>query len=116
MICISLQCLHFTEEFITRFNEQFPKLFGLPAWSSEFFVTFNLLWIFVWVLSAIGIRYNFRPAFFPVWFLIIAMVLNGFAHPVLAIIAEGYFPGLWTASLAGVAGVILGWNFWKFTA
>ena len=116
LLCIALQFLHFVEEYVTRFNERFPQLLGLAAWSNEFFVSFNLIWITVWTLSAIGLRANFRPAFFAVWFLIISMVLNGVAHPVLAIAAGGYFPGLWTSPFLGVMGLMLGLDFWKFTA
>jgi hypothetical protein len=115
-IGISLQCLHFAEEFVTHFNDRFPQQFGLPAWSSQFFVTFNLFWIGIWVLSAVGLRYNLRLAYFPVWFFIIAMLLNGIAHPLLAIAVGGYFPGLWTSWLVGFIGVILGLNFWRFTS
>jgi len=116
LVGISLQCIHFIEEFVTHFNQQLPRQLGLPPWSSEFFVTFNLLWISIWVLSAIGIRQNFRPAFFAIWFFIIAMVANGVAHPLLAVAVGGYFPGLWTSPLVGLIGVFLGASFWKFTA
>jgi Protein of unknown function with HXXEE motif len=116
LIGISLQCLHFFEEFVTRFNERFPQQLGLSAWSNEFFVAFNMFCIAVWVLSAVGLQYNLRLAYFPVWFFIAAMLLNGLGHPLLAIAAGGYFPGLWTSWLVGIIGVILGVNFWKFTS
>ena len=116
LIGISLQCLHFIEEFITRFYQRFPRQLGVSAWSSEFFVAFNLFWIAVWGLSVIGIRQNFRAAFFATWFFIIAMVANGVAHPLLAVAVGGYFPGLWTSPLVVLVGVVLGSAFWKFTA
>src|SRR5262245_53283281 len=50
LIGISIHCLHFVEEFVTRLNDRFPQELGLPAWSSEFFVAFNLFWIAIWVL------------------------------------------------------------------
>jgi uncharacterized membrane protein YhdT len=116
LIGVLLQCLHFGEEFLTRFNDRFPQLLGLPPWSREFFVAFNLFWIAVWVLSAVGLRNNLRLAHFPVWFLIVAMLLNGLGHPLLAIAVGGYFPGLWTSWLVGLMGLILGLNFWRFTS
>ena len=88
---------------MTGFHERFPQMLGLPAWSGEFFVAFNLFWISVWVLSSIGVRTNFRPAFFPVWFFAIGMAGNGFAHPALAIAAAGYFPGLFTSPVVGAS-------------
>ncbi|MCP5051508.1 MAG: hypothetical protein GY940_30350, partial [bacterium] len=77
LVGISCQCLHFVEEFVTGFHHRFPVLLGLAPWSSEFFVTLNLAWIALWVVSPIGLRKNFQPAFFPVWFLTFAMIANG---------------------------------------
>jgi hypothetical protein len=107
LIGVALQCLHFAEEFATHFHERYPALLGLRAWPPAFFVAFNLVWLVVWALSAFGLRAGFRPAFFPAWFFAIAAVVNGIAHPVLAILARGYFPGLVTSPLLGVAGIAL---------
>ncbi|MCP5090226.1 MAG: hypothetical protein GY949_04810, partial [Gammaproteobacteria bacterium] len=46
-------------------------------------------------------------AYFAAWFLAIAGMLNGVAHPLLAIAAGGYFPGLITSPFIGAAGVWL---------
>jgi hypothetical protein len=116
LVGIALQCFHFIEEAVAHFNQRFPQQLGLSPWSTEFFVGFNLLWIFIWVLSAMGLRRNFRPAFFATWFFIIGMTANGIAHPLLAMAVGGYFPGLWTSPLIGVVGLMLGSSFWKFTA
>src|SRR5713101_1891262 len=48
LIGLAAQCLHFMEEFVTRFQDRFPALLGLPAWPENFFVAFNLLWLTVW--------------------------------------------------------------------
>ena|SRR5208283_3195068 len=107
LIGIAAQCLHFLEEFVTRFEERFPPLLGLPAWSEDFFVVFNLTWLCVWILSAIGLPRGYRAAFFPVWFFAIASIVNGIVHPVLALAARGHFPGLITSPLVGAVGVLL---------
>lgn len=62
LIGLGAQCLHFTEEFLTRFQERFPTLLGIPAWSENFFVAFNLIWLGVWILSAIGLQKGYRFA------------------------------------------------------
>ncbi len=110
---IVVHCFHVMEEFVTRFHERFPQMLGLEVWSDDFFVTVNLGLISLFVLSAIGLQKSFRPAYVPVWFLAIAMVLNGVAHPALAIRAGGYFPGLVTSPVAGVVGVFLFGRLWK---
>jgi hypothetical protein len=113
LICIAFQCIHFVEEFITRLYESLPQLLGLQVWSAEFFVTFNLCWIFIWLLSTVGIKNNFRPAFFPVWFFAIGMTGNGIAHPLMAVAVGGYFPGLITSPIVGVLGVMLLLRLWS---
>jgi hypothetical protein len=107
LLGIAAQCLHFLEEFVTRFENRFPTLLGLPEWSEEFFVAFNLIWLSVWILSAIGLQKGYRVVLFPIWFFAIAAIVNGIAHPVLAVVARGYFPGLITSPVVGVVGVLL---------
>ena len=106
-IAIAIQGVHFAEEWVTGFNCRFPELVGLAPWSAELWVSFNLVWILVWVLSVLGLRAGVRAALFPIRFLAVASVLNGIAHPLLALAAAGYFPGLWTSPFAGIMGVKL---------
>ena len=107
LLGLAVQCMHFMEEFLTHFQDRFPALLGLPPWSERFFVAFNLIWLSVWILSAIDLERAYRLALFPVWFFAIAAVVNGIAHPVLAAVVRGYFPGLITAPVLGVLGVLL---------
>jgi hypothetical protein len=107
LIGLVAQCLHFMEEFVTRFQDRFPALLGLSAWPENFFVIFNLTWLSVWILSAIGLQRGYRVALFPAWFFAIAAIANGIAHPLLAVVARGYFPGLITSPIVGVLGVLL---------
>jgi hypothetical protein len=79
----------------------------LPPWSTAFFVSFNLAWLALWVLSVFGLRAGYRPAFFPLWFLALAMIANGVAHPLLSMVAGGYFPGLISSPAVGVVGALL---------
>ena len=104
---LAVQSLHFMEEFVTRFQDRFPGLLGLPAWPENFFVVFNLTWLSIWILSAIGLQRGYRFTLFPLWFFAIAAVANGIAHPVLALVKRGYFPGLITSPILGVLGVLL---------
>jgi len=115
LLGLAVQSLHFMEEFVTHFEDRFPALLGLSAWSENFFVAFNLIWMSVWILSAVGLQRGNRMALFPVWFFAIACVANGVAHPVLAVAAHGYFPGLITSPLLGVLGVLLWVRLLEFT-
>ena len=107
LIGLAAQCLHFMEESITGFPNRFPVLLGFPAWSADFFVIFNLTWLSIWILSAVGLQKGSRIALFPIWFFAIASIANGIGHPALAAAVRGYFPGLITSPLVGVLGLLL---------
>lgn len=115
LLGLAVQSLHFTEEFITRFQDRFPALLGLPAWPENFFLAFNLIWMSIWILAAMDLQRGHRLALFPVWFFAIAAVANGIAHPVLAVVGHGYFPGLITSPVLGVLGVLLGLRLLELT-
>ena len=104
---VLLQAVHFSEEAMTGFHERFPALLGLPALPFSLFVTFNLLLLGIWIVSIPGLRVASPMAFFAAWFLAIAAMLNGIAHPLLAIAANGYFPGLASSPYVGGAGIWL---------
>lgn len=106
-IATMIQGAHFVEEWATGFHARFPALLGLDPMPIPFFVAFNLAWITIWVLSVPSLRVGRKPAFFAAWFLAIAAILNGVAHPVMAIQSGGYFPGLITSPVIGLAGVSL---------
>lgn len=104
---VGLQSVHFAEETATGFHQRFPALFGLPAMPLSVFVVFNLVWLGIWVASVPGLRSAQTTAFFAAWFLAIAGMLNGIAHPVLAVAVDGYFPGLVTSPFIGGASLWL---------
>ena len=109
LVVVAGQCVHFLEEFITGFHLKFPALLGLAPWTTAFFVTFNVVWIAIWLLSAAGVYCHFRPAYFPIWFLALAATGNGVVHPLLALAVAGYFPGLLSSPALG----LLGWRLFR---
>ncbi len=106
-IALVSQSAHFAEELVTGFPQRFPALLGLAPWSTRFFVSFNVFWIVVWGVSCWGVTAGRRAALFPLWFLAIASLANGVAHPLLSARTGGYFPGLFTSPLVGVVGFAL---------
>ena len=106
-IATAIQSAHFAEEWVTGFHNRFPVLLGLDPMPLSFFVPFNLAWITIWLTSIRFLRLGRRPAFFAAWFLAIAGILNGVGHPIMAIASGGYFPGLITSPIIGLAGLIL---------
>ena len=104
---IVLQALHFAEEAATGFNVRFPEVFGLEPMAFYGFFAFNLGWIVIWIASVPGLGFGRTGSRFAAWFLCLAAIANGVAHPALALIVQGYFPGLITSPLLGLAGIQL---------
>ena len=107
LLAIAVQCLHFTEEFVTGFQKEFPKLAGYE-WSDARFVTFNMAWLAVFVLAGIGVYRRVQLAYLVVLFLALAGgVGNGAGHLLLSAQQGRYFPGAATAPLCLLAGIAL---------
>ncbi|NND67764.1 MAG: HXXEE domain-containing protein [Halioglobus sp.] len=106
LLLIILQCLHFSEELATGFHIRFPALFGQPAMPLAVFVLFNLVLIVIWLACLSGIAGRKRRVLFPLAFLCLAALANMVAHPVFALLGGGYFPGLWTSPVLGIAAII----------
>ncbi len=103
----AVQSVHFIEEAATGFHERLGALVGLPGMPFSFFVVFNLTWLGIWIAAVPGLRSARLTAFFAAWFLAIAGMINGIAHPLLAIAADGYFPGLVTSPVIGGVSIWL---------
>ncbi len=106
-LAVMVQSIHFAEEAATGFHERLPALLGLQDIPFSVFIIFNLLWLAIWVASIPGLRAAHTGAFFAAWFLAIAGMVNGVAHPLLAVAQGGYFPGLVSSPIEGIACVWL---------
>jgi hypothetical protein len=107
LLAIAVQCLHFTEEYVTGFQRQFPRLLE-SQWSDPQFVTFNLLWLAAFGLAGLGVYRRLPLAYLIAFFLaLIGGVGNGASHLLLSAMHRGYFPGLITAPLCLAVGIVL---------
>ena len=106
-IATAIQAVHFLEEAMNDFHLRLGAQFDLPAMPYGFFVAFNLAWIGIWIASIPGLQATRSWAFFAAWFLAIAGMLNGVLHPLLALSAGGYFPGLASSVFVAVASFVL---------
>ena len=105
-LTIAAQALHFSEELLTELYVAFPTTFGYPAAPLSVFVWANVTALAVWIAALIAVRQGHVLALLPLWFLGFAETLNLFLHPYLAVKTEGYFPGVVTAPLVGVLGIL----------
>lgn len=106
-LAAGVQSIHFAEEAVTGFHDRLGALFGLPGMPFAGFLAFNLLWLGIWIASIPGLRSGRAAAFFAAWFLAIAGMLNGVLHPLLALAAGTYFPGLVSSPFIGAASAWL---------
>jgi hypothetical protein len=116
LIAIVLQAGHFAEELATGFPRRFPSLLGLAPWPDRVFVPFNLIWLAIWIAALWGLTRRYRASLFPLWFLALGCVANGIVHVALTVRAGAYFPGVATAPLAGIAGILLVRRLLRVTA
>lgn len=107
LIATVIQAAHFAEEAATGFHIAFPAYFGQAPVPFAVFLAFNLVWLIVWFASIHGVYAGRTAALFAAWFLALAGMLNGIAHPLLAASVGGYFPGLATSPAIGIAGLLL---------
>jgi len=105
-LTICAQALHFAEELLTELYVAFPTTFGFPAAEQSVFVWANITALVVWVAALIAVRQGIVIALLPLWFLGFAGLLNLFLHPYLAFRTGGYYPGVVTAPLVGVLGIM----------
>jgi hypothetical protein len=105
---VLVQIVHLIEELWSGFYRAFPPVLGGEAWSERQFVLFNLVWLGLFLLAGFGVARRWRPAYVVTLFLAIGGGIgNGLGHLVLALRAQGYFPGAYTAPLAFAAGLVL---------
>ena len=114
-IATTFQALHFAEELATGFHVEFPAAFGLAPIPLLIFVPFNLGCLMLWTYAVFAIRQANNIALAAAWFLALAGILNGLAHPLLAWISGAYFPGLLSAVPVALACCALGVSLAKAT-
>ena len=102
-----MQCLHFGEESLTGFSQQFPALLGYK-WSGAVFVGYNAAWLVLFALAAVGVRRRISLAYLVViFFALFGGIANGVGHLALALMQRRYFPGTITAPLCLIVGILL---------
>jgi hypothetical protein len=106
-LTLLVQAAHFWEELAMGFYQQFPEQLGLVPWPQAFFVSFNVFWLVVWILGTRALLGGHRAALAALWFLGLAAAANGIVHPLLSVRVTGYFPGLFTSPVLGIAGILL---------
>ena len=105
---IVIQTFHFMEESAGRLYELAPPLFNLGPLPAQKFTIFNLIWIGIFLISAVGVFKQVRLALLPVWFMaLVGGIGNSIFHTWFAVQSGGYAPGLATALINLPLGIAL---------
>ena len=108
LLLLSVQFLHFTEEFLTDFHIEVPKLIGQEAYSLEYWLTFNMVAYFIFTIGGIIIFKRLKEfMIIPLFFIITGVILNSIGHILISIYVGSYFSGLYTSFIYLVIGPIL---------
>lgn len=110
------QALHFVEELLTQLYIVFPTSFGYPPAAQSAFIWANVTFLGIWAAALVAVREGLVIGLLPLWFLGYAEVLNLFLHPLLALRAGGYYPGVVTAPIVGVLGILTLRELFRITA
>ncbi len=115
MLALSIQFLHFTEEYVYGFHLKVGELMtGMPPFKTNTFVAFNMIAYCLFLLAGLGMYKEMKFPMIVVWFFVIAGVLgNAVLHPLLAVRVGGYFPGLFTSFAYWILGPILFMRLWQ---
>lgn len=106
VLALSVQFVHFAEEFIAGFPTDFALLYGGRPYDVDFFVAFNLSAYAIFAATA-AIAFSKRLGFLlmpALFFLMYGCIGNAIAHTTWSIMLGEYFPGLYTAQLFWIAG------------
>lgn len=106
---LAVQFIHFAEEFVTGFRDQFPLLYGGEPYSANLFVIVNMVSYFVFTIACILVfTKNLHFLIVPVLFFIIyGAIGNAISHTFWSLYLQSYFPGLITAQIYWILGPLV---------
>ncbi len=115
LTALSLQFLHFTEEYVYGFHFRVVEIMeGVPPFDVNTFVAFNMIAYFLFLMGALGLYREMKWPMIFIWFFTFGGALgNAVWHPLLAVKVGGYFPGLFTSFAYLILGPILFMRLWE---
>jgi len=90
------------------FYKELPSIFNANSWTGSQFIIFNIVWLIIFLLAAIGSFKKFKLSFLIVWFFVlIGGIGNGIMHIGLSLLRKEYFPGSVTSVFLFAIGIIM---------
>jgi len=101
---------HILEEYVAGFPQRMTETFGLENFTeAPFLVSVAFLGMTVWILVGVGLIYRNPLANYLAWFVFMGPGFMEWTHYVFPLFEGGgyrYFPGMWTAWLPMVPGLV----------
>ena len=98
LLALSIQMLHFTEEYLTSLVTALPAIFGQEPYPEDYWLVFNMSAYAFFLLGGIVLYKRIKElAIIPIFFILVGVVFNALAHIGLTLYTNSYFPGLYTA-------------------
>ena len=108
LVTIPMLILHAFEEYSGRLYETLPPRFGLEPVEPGQFTDFNLVWLAIYLLAAVGVFSGNRLSLLVVWFVaLLGCIGNALFHGLLTLVDGEYVPGVVTALINLPLGVAL---------
>ncbi|MHA2278942.1 MAG: HXXEE domain-containing protein [Candidatus Kariarchaeaceae archaeon] len=108
LLLLGIQFIHFTEEYLTDFYIEVPRILGQDAYPLDYWIIFNMVAYFIFIIGGIILFKQIKElTIIPLFFILIGVLLNSIGHIILSIYVGGYFSGLYTALIYAIVGPIL---------
>jgi hypothetical protein len=119
LLTVTFLHVHIMEEYVSGFPAAMSELFGLTNFTERpFLIGIAFVGPTIWILVGIGLIYKNSLANYLAWFIFIGPGFMEFTHYVFPIIEGGpyhYFPGMYTAWLPMVPGIVAMYMLYKET-
>lgn len=108
LLALGIQFIHFTEEYVSGFTVEIPKLWGQAEYPVDYWVAFNMFAYFIFIVGGI-ILFEKKKEYMiiPLFFIVVGVIFNTVVHILTAIYVGGYFPGLYSVLLYLIVGPLL---------
>lgn len=108
LLLVGIQFLHFTEEYLTDFIIEFPRLLGQEAYPLDYWLVFNMVAYFIFIIGGIILFKQIKELMIiPLFFILVGVLLNSIGHILISIYVGAYFSGLYTALIYIIIGPLL---------
>ena len=108
LFALGVQFIHFTEEYITGFTVELPKLFGQMEYDIQYWLAFNMMAYVIFIMGGIILFKKIKELMIiPLFFIIVGVLLNSIGHVLISIYLGSYFSGLYSALIYLIVGPIL---------